>query len=362
MNKIRPLAIYLPQFHPIPENDKAWGEGFTEWTNVKKATPLYEGHYQPHIPDESVGYYDLRDPEVLIKQAAMAKEHGIYGFAFYHYWFNGKRLLNLPIDNMLKLKKPDFPFCLIWANENWTKRWDGLDHEIIIKQNYSFNDDQDHIKFLCENVFNDRRYIKIEGKPLFVVYKPTAFPQISKTIEIWRHEARKYGFADLYLCFIENNMPNTNPTKSGFDACIEFQPRWHKLPYSKPKYRIRRILQKINASKYIGKTNAYFAYRDVVNVMRSDNNPSYKIYPGLTPMWDNSPRKKNNALILTNSTPKLYGKWLQNIIDKFIPYSDEENFIFINAWNEWAEGNHLEPCKKWGYKYLEETKSVLSNV
>ncbi len=175
MDNPKLIAIYLPQFHAIPENDEWWGGGFTDWTNVIKAKPLFKEHYQPHIPHKSIGYYDLRDQNILVYQAALAKEHGIYGFAYYHYWFNGKRLLNVPIDNMLKSGEPDFPFCLIWANENWTKRWDGHDNEVLIKQEYSFEDDRRHIRFLCENVFPDKRYMKINEKPVFVVYRPELF-------------------------------------------------------------------------------------------------------------------------------------------------------------------------------------------
>ena len=362
---IRPLAIYLPQFHPIPENDTAWGEGFTEWTNVKNAVPLFDGHYQPHVPHDSIGYYDLRDPEVLVKQAAMAREHSIYGFAFYHYWFNGKRLLNEPIDNMLELGRPDFPFCFIWANENWTKRWDGKDKEIIIKQDYSLEDDRQHIKFLCEKVFNDKRYITIDGKPLLIIYKPELFPDIKKTVQIWREEAKEYGIGELYLCYFENGIFNINPDQISFDASIEFQPQWRSLSslkFNRKGNYIKRALHKLGFTNYLFQSNAVYNYKNVVQKMSNSTNTQHKIYPCITPMWDNSARKRKNAVIFNQSTPEIYGKWLRTILKKFKPFSSDENFIFINAWNEWAEGNHLEPCQKWGMKYLEATKSVILNI
>ena len=231
MNNVKQIALYLPQYHPIADNNKAWGEGFTEWSNVKKAQPLFEGHYQPHVPHSDIGYYDLLDPEVLIKQAAMARDHGVYGFAYYHYWFNGKRLLNQPLDNMLSLGKPDFPFCYIWANENWTKRWDGLDEEIIIKQEYSFEDDLVHIRFLCKNVFSDKRYITVDDKPLFIVYRTELFPDIKETAQIWREEAKSFGFKDIYLVRVESLASDIEPSVIGFDSAMELATDWRTINF-----------------------------------------------------------------------------------------------------------------------------------
>jgi len=360
----RVIAFYLPQYHPIPENDMAWGEGFTEWTNVKKAKALFIGHYQPHVPHDTIGYYDLRNPDVLIKQTELAKKYRINGFVFYHYWFNGKRLLNLPVDNYLKQKDGDFPFCLCWANENWTKRWDGLNKEVIIKQDYSFDDDKMHIHFLCKNIFNDQRYISVDGKPLFIVYKPELFPDIKKTVSIWREESKKMGFKDLYICYTENKIHKLNPNKIGFDAAIEFQPQWRSLRFNRKGNLILRLLHRFGLIKYFYGTYGIYDYSKIVKRMihSSKHKLGYKLFRCVTPMWDNSPRRKSGAAIFHNSTPELYRSWLQHIVDHFQPFSKEENFIFINAWNEWAEGNHLEPCERWGTSYLEATKSVIDNA
>lgn len=345
---IRPLAIYLPQFHPIPENDTAWGEGFTEWTNVKNAVPLFDGHYQPHVPHDSIGYYDLRDPEVLVKQAAMAREHGIYGFAFYHYWFNGKRLLNEPIDNMLEQGKPDFPFCFIWANENWTKRWDGKDKEIIIKQDYSFEDDRLHIKFLCEKVFNDKRYITIDDKPVFIIYRTELFPEIRKTAQIWREEAKRFGYKDIYLVRVENFVSDINPIDIGFDAAMEFAPN------SKDS-----VPNEIHVS-----SNVYLNILDYSNTVINMINKKidYKCFRTVFASWDNTPRRKINSITFNNIHPLAFEYFLKRTIDYTIKNLDsEERLLFINAWNEWGEGCHIEPDKLNGFKHLESCSKLLKN-
>lgn len=348
VNMVRPLAIYLPQFHPIPENDAAWGDGFTEWTNVKKAVPLFDGHYQPHEPHDSIGYYDLSNPEVLVKQAAMAKEHGIYGFAFYHYWFNGKRLLNKPIDNMLELGKPDFPFCFIWANENWTKRWDGKDKEIIIKQNYSFEDDKQHIQFLCENVFNDKRYITIDGKPVFIVYRTELFPDIKQTAQIWREEAKKYGFVDIYLIRVENFIAGIDPKDIGFDAAMEFAPNGK---------------DSIPSEIYVS-SNVYLNILDYSNTIINMINKEidYKCFRTVFASWDNTPRRKINSIAFNNIHPLAFEYFLKRTIEYTIKNLDsQERLLFINAWNEWGEGCHIEPDKLNGFKHLESCRKLLKS-
>ena len=356
---IRPLAIYLPQFHPIPENDKWWGKGFTEWTNVTKTRPLFKEHYQPHLPSD-LGFYDLRLHDVLVEQAELAKSSGIYGFMFYHYWFSGKKLLERPLEQLLKNSKPDIPFCVCWANENWTRRWDGKDEEVLIKQEYSLRDDLNHFAELL-NYFKDSRYIKVDGKPIFVVYRTNLFPNIKETALLWRQEALNYGFPGIYLVTTESFGNRINPEEIGFDAAIDFQPDFEMLPQRYLGSFVDRLLNKLKIKKSPFLENNVYDYKDYAEIMMNKNEVNYKLFPGITPMWDNSARRSNNAIILKDSSPEQYGKWLERIMQKFKPFSVDENFVIINAWNEWAEGNHLEPCRKWGRQYLEVTKSILQD-
>lgn len=356
--KVRPIAFYLPQFHPIPENDDWWGKGFTEWTNVVKARPLIKGHYQPHLPAD-LGFYDLRLLETLEAQAELARENGIYGFCYYHYWFNGKRLLNTPVDNLLKSAKPDFPFMICWANENWTRRWDGQENEILIDQKYSREDDIKHMEYLCQSVFNDKRYIKIKGKPVIALYRADFLPDIKQTAETWRQVAVKAGFIDLYLLKVESGADRTNPEDIGFDAAVEFQPDWLNLPEGIKPSITERILNKLSLRNSIYLNNSIFNYADLVEAAISRKVPSYKWYRCITPSWDNSSRRKSGAHIFINSTPSIYGKWLNEALSSIKTFGEEENLLFINAWNEWAEGNHLEPCQRWGNQYLKITRELL---
>src|ERR1035437_1258864 len=338
---IKSIAFYLPQFHPIQEDDESWGKGFTEWTNVVQAKPLFKGHYQPHLPAD-LGFYDLRLCEIMEQQADMAKSYGIYGFMFYHYWFSGKRLLETPVNNWLRMKTPNFPFCICWANENWTKGWDGQDQEILIKQEYSEKDDREHFQEMARH-FKDDRYIKVEDKPVFAVYRTTLFPDIKRTATIWREEALKYGFKGLYLVTIESFGNRVNPTEIGFDAALEFQPDFRNLPNRYSGSFRDKLYNKLKIKRSPFFENEIVEYSDFVEKMILKETVSYKRFPCVTPMWDNSARRKQNALIINNSSPEIYYKWLTHVIKYFSPYSKEENFIFINAWNEWAEGNHLEP-------------------
>lgn len=356
--KKRVIAIYLPQYHPFKENDEWWGKGFTEWRNVAKARPLFKGHYQPHIPSD-LGFYDLRLAETRQQQADMAQQYGIYGFCYYHYWFNGHLLMERPINEMLTSQQPEFPFMFCWANENWTRAWDGANKNVLIEQHYSFDDDAAHINYLLDNVFCDSRYIKIDGKPVFAIYRSSLFPNIKRTIEIWRTEAKKRG-VELYLCRFEAfNDIIENLQDIGFDAAIEFPP--HNItPYLK-KYKPVRYYTNIISQKALNR-NVFrntFEYKWYVEEEIKSSRTNYKRYECVTPMWDNSPRKKKDYFILTGSTPALYQKLLSIQLEKFTPYSHEENLFFINAWNEWAEGNHLEPDMKWGTKYLEATEAAI---
>jgi len=363
---IKAIAFYLPQFHPIPENNDWWGRGFTEWNNVVKGKPRFKNHYQPHLPEE-LGFYDLRLEETRLAQEMLAKEYGIHGFCYYHYWFSGKRLLNEPIDRKLKNPNEDLPFMLCWANENWTKVWDGGENEILIKQDYSKEDDLKHFNHLLK-YFRDDRYIKIDDKPVFLIYRPKLFPDINKTIEIWRKEALKNDFKGLHLGYVQSWGVYDIPESMGFDFGVEFH------PFSKSKVNLN-FSKKINHFFLKAYNKLFSTYSIVIKkrkpdvvrnywdyaLMQMNDTYSKNISPCLTPMWDNSARRKHGALILKNSSPVYYKKWLNFILNNYPWDKSIEKFLFINAWNEWAEGNHLEPCQKWGRAYLEITKECLNN-
>lgn len=348
--------MYLPQFHPIPENDEWWGTGFTEWRNVVRARPRFRGHYQPHLPGE-LGFYDLRLPEVRERQAALAAEHLIHGFCYFHYWFGGRRVLERPLDEVLASGRPEFPFCLCWANENWTRRWDGRDDEILLEQRHSEDDDRRHIEFLCR-VFADDRYIRVDGKPLFIVYRAALLPNPKRTTDIWREYSDRAGIGELYLVRFEWALPGDPPEQTGFDAAAEFVPDYGWLGREKGSLGAR-VLHHSGIRPCFFSENKVMAYETFARRMLERPVVTYKRFPGVTPMWDNTPRRQQNAAVLRDSSPDLYADWLMQVTKTFEPYSTEENFVFINAWNEWAEGNHLEPDERWGRAYLDATRRAL---
>jgi len=354
--RIKPIAIHLPQFHPFEENDLWWGRGFTEWRNVVKSRPLFKEHYQPHLPGD-LGFYDLRVSETRHAQVEMARRFGIHGFCYYYYWFNGKRLMHQPLEAILKDKSLDFPFMYCWANENWTKKWDGEESNILIEQKYSTADDLAHIIYLLENVFTDERYIKVDGKPFFLVYRPDLFPNIKGTLQLWREEASKRNI-ELFLGYTQGFQFKEDPRVLGFDIAIDFQPNFYtKAPKIRPN-KWRRLLDIISKSESISTQNRIIKYSDFIKFEMLQKRPEYPWAPMITPMWDNTARRKKGAFILKDSSPTLYGEWLEHILS--CVKDNSNNFLFLNAWNEWAEGNHLEPCLKWGLGYLEKTKEVLS--
>jgi lipopolysaccharide biosynthesis protein len=351
---VRPIAFYLPQFHPTPENDGWWGKGFTEWRNVVQGRPLFRGHYQPHLPAD-LGFYDLRLPEAREAQAELARRHGIHGFCYYHYWFNERRLLGRPFEEVLASGRPDFPFCLCWANEDWTRAWDGRSGEHLIRQQYSEEDDRQHIRWLAQ-AFRDERYIKVGGRPLFLVYRATLLPDPRRTTDVWRGEAQRLGIGDLFLCRVESfGDERGDPADFGFDAAVEFQPDWSHLGTPLRRQRPWRLARKLGWSDQAYRENRIFEYVSVVRRMSRRGRPAYRRFPCVTPGWDNTPRRKSDAVILKNSTPNLYEAWLRAAIDQSEMDPPDERLVFINAWNEWAEGNHLEPCRRWGRAYLDAT-------
>ena len=348
-NVTQVLAFHLPQFHPIPENDMWWGRGFTEWNNVARGRPLFRGHYQPHMPAD-LGFYDLRLPEVREQQAALAKAAGLNGFVYHHYWFCGRRLLERPVNDILKLREPNFPFCFCWANESWSRKWDGHDKSVLMLQAYSENDDLAHIKWLCA-AFEDERYIKINGCPLFMIYRPADLPNMRRTADRWREEALKYGFRGLFLCAVESFVANIrDPADFGLDAAVEFRPNCtdYGIPIrsSEPLeigYRLHRV----------------WDYDTMVRCSMIRAMPSYQFFPGICPSWDNTVRRRDGGVIFRNATPQKYEAWLRELVYREWFRAQSESLILVNAWNEWAEGNHLEPCQRWGRGYLDATRRAI---
>ena len=347
---VKLIAFYLPQFHQIPENDKWWGERFTEWTNVKKAIPQFKGHYQPHIPGE-LGYYNLTNKEVMKRQIELAKQYGIYGFCFHHYWFAGKRLLEKPVNMLIENKDLDIPFCLCWANENWTRRWDGLDNEVLIAQKHSPEDDINFIEDISK-YFNDTRYIKIDEKPVLIVYRIELFPNPEDTIVRWRKWMEDHGYKGIYLIGAQG-FACKNPTKYGLDAAVEFPPNgMYKYNYISSQVSFKNPNFKGNIVDY-----SYYVNN---KLYLKEDKEKYNLFKTIIPSWDNTPRRGNKSTIFYNSSPELYKQWLKDIIiyTKTKKNKDEQ-FVFINAWNEWGEGAYLEPDVKYGYSYLNSTKEAI---
>lgn len=357
-DSLRAIAFYLPQFHPIPENNKWWGKGFTEWTNVAKAKPLFKGHYQPHLPAD-LGFYDLRLPEARQAQADLAQEYGINGFCYYHYWFNARRILDRPFNEVLKSGTPGFPFCLCWANENWTRAWDGRSGEVLLEQHYNDEDDFAHINWLVQ-AFRDSRYIRVDDKPLFLVYRSSNMPDPLRTTSIWREESLKQGIGDIFLCRVESlsQERNIHPNDHGFDAAVDFQPDWSNMGKALRKSFGWKVLQRLGISDRSFLKNAIYDYEAYIESMLDRSEPEYLRFPCVTPIWDNSARRCIDAVILKNALPDVYEVWFRRLIEKHSS-SHQHNLIFINAWNEWGEGCHLEPDQKHGRAYLEATKRAM---
>lgn len=355
--------MYLPQFHPIPENDRWWGKGFTEWTNVARARPLFRGHEQPHLPSE-LGFYDLRTPETRIAQAELAREHGIHGFCYYHYWFEGKLLLERPLREVLESGQPDFPFMMCWANDNWTRIWNGGEDDMLMRQEYSEEDNLAHIRWLLPYL-TDRRYIRVQGKPVFLFYRASRIPRLGELARLWREEARRAGLPGLYFLRMESEHRGETQDLSseGIDAAAEFQPAHDIRTAGRPKPSwargpLRRLVPGAQGRHRIRD------YRRLVEGALARPRPAHKLYPCVTPGWDNSARRAPllPSQIWVGSTPEVYGVWLRETLRRFRPFGPDEDFVFINAWNEWAEGNHLEPDQRWGRAYLEATRQALIEV
>jgi GT2 family glycosyltransferase len=349
LNRVKLIAFYLPQYHPIPENDLWWGKGFTEWANVARARPNYKGHYQPHLPAD-LGFYDLRVAEVMEQQVELAKRYNIYGFCYYYYWFNGKRILEMPLERMLETGKPDFPFCLCWANENWSRRWDGSEDDILLSQNHTDQDDRSVILDLIRYLRHPN-YIRIDGKPMILIYRIGLFPDIQRTAQIWREVCREENLGEIHLVMaesFEHSLMGSDPHKYGLDANLEFPPHNMAIHGSSsgaiinPDFSGKIFNYRNEALKYVG--------REI---------PGYTRYSNVMPSWDNTARKQNGSIIFDQAAPGAYQAWLEAALQRTREQlAGDQRILFINAWNEWAEGNHLEPDQRYGHRYLEATRNA----
>lgn len=348
-SKVKLLAYYLPQFHPIPENDTWWGKGFTEWTNVTRALPQFEDHYQPHLPSD-LGFYDLRNEAVLEQQVALAKEYGVFGFCMYYYWFGGKRLLERPLDALYRRKDIDFNFCLCWANENWTRRWDGAEAEVLMAQTHSPESDK---QFILDAIsyMDDPRYIRVDGRPVLVIYRVGLFPQPKETVERWREVAKAELGQDLFLVYAMTFGERAKPSDYGFDAAIQFPP--HGIHADEITDKFEKF-----SSTYSGHI---FDYKSIYPHIREQLSQfDFPVIPGVFPCWDNTSRRGEAGNCFHDATPAHYADWLAEAALHSVerPVFDQ-SFVVINAWNEWAEGAHLEPDQRYGHAYLRATAEVL---
>jgi hypothetical protein len=343
---VKLFAFYLPQFHPIPENDRWWGKGFTEWSRVTRARPQFDGHYQPHLP-ERLGYYDLRLAQTRQQQAALARSYGVHGFCYYYYSFGAKTLLERPLAEMLASGQPDLPFCLCWANENWTRRWDGEERELLIEQRYGPELDLALIDDLMP-FFLDRRYLRIGGAPVLVVYRPGAMPEPHATIARWREAARKHGLPGLHVV-AALTFGLDDPRPLGFDAAVEFPPHGEVLPGD--AYAASGLRPDFSG--------AVVAYDAVVERQIALPPRPFRTYRTAMAGWDNTARLGPRGTVFHGATPEAYGRWLRSLVTAARLGHPDHRLVFVNAWNEWAEGAHLEPDRRFGTGYLEATQRAL---
>jgi lipopolysaccharide biosynthesis protein len=341
------VAFYLPQFHPIPENDAWWGRGFTEWHNVARALPQFEGHAQPRLPG-ALGFYDLRVADSMRRQMQLAREYGIGAFCFYYYWFAGTRLLEAPLEQWLADPSLALPACLCWANESWSRRWDGHADEILIGQQHGPDDDLAFIAHIARYLA-DPRYLRVDGKPLLLVYRSGLLPDARATAQRWRTWCRKHGIGEIFLAAVQG-FEQADPRTIGFDAAIEFPPN---LATPKPITARQRLLNPGFAGQVLD-------WREVAREVAARPMPSWTLFPGVNPGWDNEPRRAGRGRVYAHASPRGYRDWLQRTLtSRVTALPPPQRLVFVNAWNEWAEGAVLEPDARLGHAWLEATRQAL---
>ena len=335
------VAFYLPQFHPVPENDAWWGRGFTEWANVVKATPMFDGHEQPHLPAD-LGYYDLRVPEVRVQQAAMARTHGIDAFCYYHYWFGGRRVLDRVFDEVLRSGTPDLPFCLCWANENWTRAWDASEQEVLLAQDHGPAEREEHVRYLVD-AFADPRYLRVDGRPLFAIYRVQQLPGADEFLARLRAVSMERGAGDPYVVKFDTHGNFEDPAGYHCDAAAQFFP--HGADVRVPRARVDAAHPE----------DHLWRYADVVETYLAEPAPAWTRHECVTPGWDNTARRGvGRSHLIIERTPELYERWLRAACERADARGGGpgRGVVFVNAWNEWAEGAHLEPDERHGRAYL----------
>jgi len=347
-SRAKTVAFYLPQFHAFEENNKWWGEGFSEWRNVSRGSPRFDGHYQPRIPRD-LGYYDLNDDNVIKKQSELAMSNGIEAFCFYYYWFDGKRLMDMPLDKFADAEL-DQEFCIMWANENWTRTWDGFDSEVLIEQSYDDADEDDFIEDTAK-YFRNKRYMQVNGRPLFILYRPGLIPQAKKTFARWRKKWEAAVGVEPYFLMVQG-FGDEDPRAYGLDGAVEFPP--HKICQN--MRQIQGDLDILDQSY----TGIVHSYDDVIERSLTEKPPEFPLIKTVVPHWDNDARREGRGMTLHGSTPERYGQWLDGAIDYAVenPF-EEEPLVFINAWNEWAEGAYIEPDVHYGHAYLNATRRAV---
>lgn len=339
---VRPIAFYLPQFHPIAENDDWWGRGFTEWTNVARARPLFRGHYQPRLPGD-LGFYDLRLPDTRDAQAILAERYGIEAFCYWRYWFGGRQLLERPFQEVLASGRPRFGFCLAWANADWTGIWTGERSRILVAQEYPGVEDYTRHFLDVLPAFRDSRYFRVGDRPLFYVHLPHLLPDARAFVDLWRELADRHRLEGLYL--VAEAVGGWKPTDHGFDAEVRTP-----LAYLNDRSRVAKLMT--GASRTVRQGPLRYSYRTLANARRTAARPEAPELPMVIPMWDNTPRSGRRGIVLRGSTPERFGQALRVAAESVQTLPQEERIVFLKSWNEWAEGNYLEPDRRYGHAYL----------